>query len=47
MKNKGTKVGLSSGVDGEIAKKEEYIYFLGIKDMFLLSSVSNQTVSYI
>lgn len=33
IKNKGTKLGLSSAVDSETAEKEEYIYFQGIKTM--------------
>lgn len=47
IKNKGTKLGLSSGADSETAEKEEYIYFLGIKGTFPLFFVSTQKVFYI
>lgn len=42
IKNKGTKLGLSSAVDSETAEKEEYIYFQGIKAMVSLFFVSTQ-----
>lgn len=42
IKNKGTKLGLSSAVDSETAEKEEYIYFQSIKAMVSLFFVSTQ-----
>lgn len=45
IKNKGTRFGISSDVGSETAEKEEYNYFLGIKDMIPLFSVSTKTVS--